>query len=178
MHAHVARRVLLSLLSVITLGNASASGRIFLFEDEEWRLSHIISPTHVRKAHDLARLQYVYVQKIGSPLSFFVGDYGAGSKGLKMQICGAQEDFGALLTRKGVSFSYFTPFSLYTVPEDSILIDPQDLLMGTWQVVWEVCIAAELFPKGLKDYLEHKIKKERWGQGTLVKKHLKKTKSF
>lgn len=160
------------------LGNALASERIFLFEDEEWRLSHLISPTHVRKAHNLARLQSVYVQKIGTPVSLFVGDYGAGSRGLKMQIRGAQEDFGTLLTRKGVAFSYFAPLSIYTVPADSILIDTRDLSLGVWSLVWEVCMTAELLPKGLKDYLECKIKKEHWGQGTLFKKHLKKTKSF
>ena len=162
----------------MAVGSACASEIALLFEDEEWRMSHVISPSRVQKAHDLARLQYVYFQKIGSPVSLFVGDYGAGSKGLKMQIREPHGDFGTQLARKGVSFSYFAPFSLYTIPAGSVMIDPQELRCHVWQAVWDVCLAAELFPKGLKDYLERKIKKERWGRGTLAKTHLKKTKSL
>lgn len=158
--------------------HAWACSQRLLFEDEEWCFTQVVSATKVLETHALSRLRFVEVKKVGSPISLFVGDYGAGRQGIKLQLSGLDGDFAGALEHKGVPYKFFTPLKIYTVPQEPSLLQIDGLAQGDWHLFWQACVEAAILPRGLRQYLEDLFLVQQWGRGALPRKALRKNKSF
>ncbi|MBA4117433.1 MAG: hypothetical protein C0514_00855 [Candidatus Puniceispirillum sp.] len=160
------------------MASSWASTQNLLFEDEEWRLTQVVSDARIVEAYALSRLRFIEVKKTSSPISLFVGDYGEGRKGIKLQLSGLESHFKYALARKGVPFHFFEHLKIYTVPQEPNLMQTESLVQGTWPLFWQACTEAEILPSGLRKYLECLFSAQQWGCGAMPSNTLRKHKSF